>query len=166
MLGYKELKVIFGIGRSARMIPVKFLVIKCFSSYIVIIGRHSLNMLGAVIHTGCLTMKYPVSTAQVGVLRDDQKTARLCYNESLKINRKNGRVSDGYAHQCCTTSFDPKDGFVDPYADNHPQPAEETREVLIDASGRKLKIRTSLTTQGATNLVTMLMSNQDVFAWS
>src|ERR1044072_5110699 len=134
MLGYKELKVIFGIGRSARMIPVKFLVIKCFSSYIVIIGRPSLNMLGAVIHTGCLTMKYPVSTAQVGVLRADQKTARLCYNESLKINRKNGRVTDGFAHLCCMTVLDSRDGFEDQYLDRLPQPVEESRTIVIDAA--------------------------------
>src|ERR1044072_982936 len=111
-------------------------------------------------------MKYPVSTAQVGVLRADQKTARLCYNESLKINRKNGRVTDGFAHRCCMTVLDPRDGFEDQYLDRHPQSVEETRTVVVDAAGRKFKIGTSLTPQGATDLVTLLMANQDVFAWT
>src|ERR1044072_2996357 len=48
ILGYIQLEVIFGTGSSARMIPVKFLVIRCSSSYNVIIGRPFLNTLGAV----------------------------------------------------------------------------------------------------------------------
>ena len=44
------------------------------------------------------------------------------------------------------TVLDPRDGFEDQHIDYHPQPVEETRTIVIEASGRKLKIGTSLTT--------------------
>src|ERR1044072_5583753 len=64
------------------------------------------------------------------------------------------------------TVLDPRDGFENQRTDYHPQLVEETRTFVIDALGMELKIGTSLTTQGATDLVTMLMVNQDVFAWT
>src|ERR1044072_6522205 len=68
VLGYIELEVVFGERENARMIPIKFLVIKCVSTYNAIICRVTINRLGAAIHTGCLTMKYPVGPNKVGKL--------------------------------------------------------------------------------------------------
>ena len=46
------------------------------------------------------------------------------------------------------------------------QPVEETKPIVISMSGRQLKIGTNLTPEGESSLVTLLMSNLDVFAWS
>ena len=70
-MGYIELEVIFVEGENARMIPIKFLVIKCISTYNVIIGINTINRLGATVHTRCLTMKYPVGPNKVGKLVAD-----------------------------------------------------------------------------------------------
>src|ERR1044072_6108348 len=83
-----QLEVIFGEGDNARMIPIKFLVIKCISTYNAIIGRVTINRLGAAVHTGCLTMKYPIGPDKVGKLVADQKATRECYNDALSKRRQ------------------------------------------------------------------------------
>jgi hypothetical protein len=117
VLGYIELEVVFGEGEHARMIPIKFLVIKCISTYNVIIGRTTINRLGAAFHTGFLTIKYPVGPNKVGKLVADQKAARECYNDALS-KRKQGMRAAAQAHQCCTTTVDPREGFMELVSDD------------------------------------------------
>jgi hypothetical protein len=62
---------------------VKFLVVEECSTYNVILGRPALNELGAITSTPHLCMKFPTDGG-VGVVRGDQKSARLCYNTTLK----------------------------------------------------------------------------------
>jgi hypothetical protein len=65
------------------MIMVKFLVVEGRSAYNVILGRPGLNDLGAITSTPHLCMKFPTSSG-VGVVRGDQKAARMCYITTLK----------------------------------------------------------------------------------
>ncbi|XP_057432253.1 uncharacterized protein LOC130725007 [Lotus japonicus] len=82
--GYVELETVFGEGKNAESYSIKFLVIKCTSPFNVLIGRPSLNKLGAIISTRHLTVKYPLTKGGVGVLKADQMVARKCYSESFK----------------------------------------------------------------------------------
>src|ERR1044072_8981484 len=90
-----------------RMIPIKFLVIKCISTYNAIIGRTTINRLGAVLHSGCLAMKYPVGPNKIGKLVADQEAARNCYNDALD-KKKQGKRRAGQVHNCCSTTIDPE----------------------------------------------------------
>jgi hypothetical protein len=85
--GYVDLITKFGKGESAREITIRYLVVGSTSLYNIILGRPSLNLLGAVVSTPHLTMKYPVSDSKVGAIRADHKMAKQCYNESLKITK-------------------------------------------------------------------------------
>ena len=51
-------------------------------------------------------------------------------------------------------------------SDDRAQPTEETKPIVIDATGRQLRIGTHLTPDGESSLASLLISNQDVFAWS
>ena len=54
-----------------------------------ILGRPSVNILGAIVSTPYLVLKFPVSPTEVGVIHANQKEARRCYHESLgKKKRK------------------------------------------------------------------------------
>jgi hypothetical protein len=56
---YVELACAFGDGPTRRSVPVKFLVVDCPSTYNPILGRPTLNALGATVSTLHLAMKFP-----------------------------------------------------------------------------------------------------------
>jgi hypothetical protein len=82
-VGAIELPVMEGTNPRQRTIIVKFLVVDGWSVYNVILGRPALNELGAITSTRHLCMKFPID-AGVGIVRGDQKSARVCYNTTLK----------------------------------------------------------------------------------
>jgi hypothetical protein len=82
-LGSIDLPVTLGSYPRQKVIMVKFLIIDRVSAYNAIIGRTALNYLKAVTSTPHLSMKFPTEEG-VGVVKEDQKEARSCYNLSLK----------------------------------------------------------------------------------
>jgi hypothetical protein len=81
--GYVDLKVCFGKKPSAKTIPVRFIVIDCPLVYNAIIGRPTLNSLGAIVSTIHLAMKFPGENGTVVTVRGKSSDARKCYQESL-----------------------------------------------------------------------------------
>src|ERR1044072_2840222 len=79
---------------------------------------------------------------------------------------KQGKRRADQVHNCCSTTIDPREGFMELVSDDRAQPAEETQPIVIDATGRQLRIGTNLTPDGESSVVALLISNQDVFAWS
>jgi hypothetical protein len=57
--GYVDLKVIFRKRLDSKVIPVRFIVVDCLSAYNGIIGRPTLNALGAIVSTIHVAMKFP-----------------------------------------------------------------------------------------------------------
>jgi hypothetical protein len=82
-IGSIELPVMAGTSPQEKTIMVKFLVVEGRSAYNIILGRPALNDLGAITSTPHLCMKFPTSSG-VGVVRGDQKAARMCYITTLK----------------------------------------------------------------------------------
>ena len=54
-------------------------------SYFALIGSKTLNELGAIVFTLYLTMKFPTLIGEIVTINADQKQARQCYAESLKV---------------------------------------------------------------------------------
>jgi hypothetical protein len=73
-----------GTSPQQKTIMLKFLVVERWSAYNVILGRPALNDLGAITSTPHLCMKFPTNSG-VGVVRGDQKSARMCYITTLKV---------------------------------------------------------------------------------
>ncbi|XP_020225216.1 uncharacterized protein LOC109807099 [Cajanus cajan] len=66
-------------------IQVKYIVVHASTSYNILLGRPSLNMLGAIVSTPHLAMKFPSEKGKILTVHVDQKAARECYFASLQV---------------------------------------------------------------------------------
>ena len=57
-----------------------------------ILGRPSLNTLGAIVSTPHLPLKFVISATEVGFIHADQKDVRRCYHESLSKKGKEAEI--------------------------------------------------------------------------
>ncbi|XP_016184929.1 uncharacterized protein LOC107626541 [Arachis ipaensis] len=115
-LGFLSLHTIFGRGEKSKTLSVDFIVIDVESAYNALIGRATLNRLGAVVSTPHLCMKFAIY-AGIATIRGDQKLARKCYNESLNLREKGREVH--------TIEL----GGVRAKEELRPQPGEKTEEI-------------------------------------
>ncbi|KAM2766158.1 hypothetical protein COP1_022105 [Malus domestica] len=70
-------------GPYTATITTNFLVVDCPTAYNVILGRTGINDLKAMVSTHMLLMKFPTPYGN-GYIREDQLSARSCYNTSVK----------------------------------------------------------------------------------
>ncbi|KAJ4821053.1 Pol-polyprotein [Rhynchospora pubera] len=81
-LGTIDLEVEFGEPPNSVISRVKFIVVNAPSAYNVILGRKSLNDVGAIASTKHLMIKFPTRLG-VGVVKGDQQKARECYQAAV-----------------------------------------------------------------------------------
>ena len=93
--GYLELRTTFTDGTVSRTESIRYLVVNAFSSYNMLLGRPTLNRLGAVSSTRHMKMKLPDLTGKVITIKSDQKEAKRCYENSLKARRGLSMVTNG-----------------------------------------------------------------------
>jgi len=86
--GHVELRTTFLDGASSHTITIRYLVVNVVSTYNLLLGRPSLNRLGAVASTRHMMMKLPSLDEGVIVIKSDQKEVRKCYENSLKSKRR------------------------------------------------------------------------------
>ncbi|XP_020209685.1 uncharacterized protein LOC109794654, partial [Cajanus cajan] len=156
--GYANLETTFGQGAQMKTVLVQYLVVDAQSSYSILIGRPTLNKLGAIVSTPHLKVKYPLPSGAVGVLKVDQEVARKCYGDSLKARRR--LYTKRVEREVHSVELDPRMGQFD----HRPAPAEDVKEVEV-MEGRNVKIGTSLTPEDEEKLVTILKDNVSAFAW-
>ncbi|XP_072077876.1 uncharacterized protein [Arachis hypogaea] len=65
----------------SKTLCIDFIVVDVASAYNALIGKTTLNRLGAVVSTAHFCMKFPTSEG-IATIRGDQKLARKCYNET------------------------------------------------------------------------------------
>ena len=70
--GYDTLNLILGARPYTRTVKVDFLIVNCPSAYNVILGRPTLNKIGAVISTACFIMKFFTNKGEIATIRVDQ----------------------------------------------------------------------------------------------
>lgn len=56
--------------------------------YNVILGRSTLNKIGAIVSTACLMMKFLMDEGEIATIKMDQAAAHKCYNASLEVTKK------------------------------------------------------------------------------
>ncbi|RDX88423.1 hypothetical protein CR513_29981, partial [Mucuna pruriens] len=76
------------------------------TSYNILIDRSTLNTLGATIFTLHLVMTFPSSDGQVMTVKVDQKMARQCYVNSLKVVIKPPKEDNVSAHVKISTNVE------------------------------------------------------------
>ncbi|XP_020204927.1 uncharacterized protein K02A2.6-like [Cajanus cajan] len=141
-----------------KTVVVWYLVVNAQSSYNILIGRPTLNKLGAVVSTSHLKVMYPLPNGAVGVLRVDQEVARKCYGDSLKARRR--LYTAQVEQEVHSIDLDPRISHFD----RRPAPVEDVKEVAM-AEGKKVKIGTSLSQEDAARLIEVLKANMTAFAW-
>ena len=82
--GYIDLFTKFRAGRTTRTVKVRYLIVDAHTSYNIFLGRPLLNMLGAVVSTYHLAMKFLSTSGDIIIVHVDQPTARRCYVDSLR----------------------------------------------------------------------------------
>jgi len=85
--GYIELRTTFTNEAASRTEKIKYLVVNAPSAYNVLLGRPTLNRIGAVPSTRHMKVKLPSMEGVLITIRSDQKEAKKCYENSLKNKR-------------------------------------------------------------------------------
>jgi len=83
--GYIELYTTFEEGKNTKTIKIRYLVIDANTFYNILLGRPSINRLMAIVSIPHLAMKFPSRTGDILTVHVDQKEARECYAESLRV---------------------------------------------------------------------------------
>ncbi|XP_068486891.1 uncharacterized protein [Phaseolus vulgaris] len=87
VMGYIELRTTFTDGLASRTEKIRYLVVNAPSAYNILLGRPTLNRIGAVPSTRHMKVKLPSMEGVVITIRSDQKEAKKCYENSLKNKR-------------------------------------------------------------------------------
>jgi len=90
--GYIDLETTFGRGGKTKKIKIRHLVVDACSSYNVLLGRSSLNKLGAIVSTPHLAMKFPTEKGEIATIYVNQRDAWECYAAGLKMNLKKVKI--------------------------------------------------------------------------
>ncbi|XP_072058269.1 uncharacterized protein [Arachis hypogaea] len=90
-LGFIPLYTTFRNEIKSKTLSIDFIVVDVGLAYNDLIGRTTLNRLGAVMSTPHLCMKFPTPEG-IATIRGDQKLTRKCYNESLNLRGKGKKV--------------------------------------------------------------------------
>ena len=85
--GYIELRTTFTDEAGSRTEKIKYLVVNAPSAYNILLGRPTLNRIGAVPSTRHMKVKLPSMDGVVITIKSDQKEAKKCYENSLKNKR-------------------------------------------------------------------------------
>jgi len=165
--GYIDLDTKFREGnRDCRIIKIRYLLVDVETSYNILIGRSSLNKLGAIVLTPHLAMKFPTDNLSRGrevvTLHADQKTARECYATSLKILPPLTPTRRTEVHHISLGDD------LDPRPNDEPQVELKEEVVLcqVGREGQNTRLGSTLGAEEKNIITTVLFKNTDLFAWS
>ena len=133
--GHIELRTTFTDGTTSRTVNIRYLVINAPSTYNILLGRATLNKIGAVASTMHMKMKLPSLEGTVITIKSDQKEAKKCYENSLKTKRGVFVVTTQPSREEGVTN-------VDITRERRPEPAEDVMEKEI--GGKMFKLGKSL----------------------
>jgi len=69
-------------------------MVDAYSSYNVLLGRSSLNKLGAIVSTLHLAMKFSTEKGEIATIYVNQRDVRECYAAGLKMNLKTSKDTE------------------------------------------------------------------------
>ncbi|XP_068503830.1 uncharacterized protein [Phaseolus vulgaris] len=85
--GHIKLRTTFTDGTASRTANIRYLVVNAPSTYNILLGRPALNRIGAIASTRHMKMKLPSLEGMVITIKSDEKEAKKCYENRLKMKR-------------------------------------------------------------------------------
>jgi len=85
--GYVDLQTTFIDDQAYEMVVIQYIVVNAPSSYNLLLGRPSLNKLGAIVSIAHMKIKFLVK-GRVVTKKVDQEVARKCYENSLRTRKR------------------------------------------------------------------------------
>ena len=154
---YIELRTTFTDDTSSRTTSIRYLVVNAPSAYNILFGRPALNRLGAVPCTRHMKVKLPSLEGAVITIKFDQREAKKCYENNLKMKRGVFFV----------TTRPPREDRVtheEIIQENRPEPAGCVVEK--DIGGKMFKLGQSLSKESQDQVAGVIARHLDAFAWS
>ena len=133
MKGYIELYTTFDLDKASKTLKIRYLVINTNTSCNILLGRSNLNKLGVTVSTPHLAMKFPSLSGDILTIHVDQKIARECYAESLRVESTRQKVIDNHSprHKMSGRGRSPR---------RHARPTEHA-VAMIDLDQREVEPR-------------------------
>lgn len=122
-------------------------------------------MLGAIVSTPNLTLKFPSLSGEIVSIRADLRVARQCYLDSLKVGKKKSpEVQNGPSNQAFNMiELDPREDSKE----LRPQPADDTELFQIGKmTGQNVKLGFTLEVELKIKNTGSVARKWDLFAWS
>jgi len=161
--GYIDLHTVFHEGTQTKTILIRFLIVDAPTSYNVLLGRPSLNTLGAIVSTPYLAMKFPSPSGNIFTVHCDQRLARECYMASLRPQlpiQQTNHIKRPSSIALSGKDLDPRVGW-----DVRLEPIEETSHLELP-NCHSINLGTGLNSDERAIITPILISNTDFFAWS
>ena len=149
-LGSTQLVLTLGDPLCQATITVRFLIVDAPSAYNMLLGRTSLNSIGAVPSAYPMVIKFVIANG-VGMVRGNQCIAKECYSASMKQNTVDNIYMD---------ELNMRDEVS-----TRPTPSEELEPVQLDDHPENLVYIGSKLAKGIRSpLIRFLEQNMEVFA--
>jgi len=160
-----DLHTVFRDGTQTKTISIRFLIVDAPTSYNVLLGRPSLNTLGAVVSTPHLAMKFPSPSGDILTVHCDERLAHEYYMASLHpqlpIQQTNHiERPPGSGITLSGKDLDPRVGW-----DVRLELVEETSPLELP-NDHSINIGTGLNSDERAIITHILVSKTDLFAWS
>ena len=154
--GHKELSTTFTDGTTSRTTNIRYLVVNVASAYNILLGRPTLNRIGAVSSTRHMKMKLPSLEGAVITIKSDQKEAKKCYENSLKTKRGVFAVTNQPPRE---------EGITRAEIARERQPEPAGNIVEREISGKTFKLGRSWSRESQDQVVEVIARHLDAFVW-
>ena len=77
--GHIVLEITYNMGSDSKMTEVNYLIIDASSTYDIILGRPTINVLGEIISTWYLALKHQLPDWRVRTIQGDQQSTQIFY---------------------------------------------------------------------------------------
>jgi len=161
--GYIDLHAKFGgSNQGQKTINVRYLIVDVNTSYNALLGRSSLNKLGAIVSTPHLAIKFLVEREGVTTFHADQRTARQCYVASLRLTPTVTTIKrDVNQRMVALTDLDPKVND-----EIRMEPKDDVTKWQLGGENQNTCWGEGMTKCEAEKLKEVLADNKDLFAWT
>ncbi|XP_072072086.1 uncharacterized protein [Arachis hypogaea] len=145
------------LGHRRRTVMADFVILRDSTAFNIILGRKTINDLGAAISTKLLVMKFVADDRSVGSIRGDLETAVACDHASLSLRKKSKEASGIFLAD------------LDARIDDKPRPEPEgdLEKFRVGEEDDKFTfINRNLPHEIKEPLMEMIRANADLFAWT